>query len=932
MEAPNLERTSSLTWGGIGGLNWDRNSVINNSEGNINNDVNNIARRGIRGSSFSHVSREPSPPPLPPAVVDALLGAEDDEDGMGGSAGATSPTTTAGILPPPTLLRRSVTFSGDFPHDPQQDGETLVATPPTGLLLGGQGVHQRQRATSDAAAVKAAWGGSSSQEAGSLSPEAAIFSPYSPVAATMHKVVPRRSHSMSMEPTVWGSGSESPRERSRTSHTLSVGSPDTEVLEYLDGDDLSYGVGAGTTRLTQFASPNQQALFTQAQPQQQGLVQPQPQQQQSLQRGFSQSQPINTPPIQQHPSLNTVSQQHQPPQPAIITASQQSQFAPPRLATPPYGGYPPNMHGNTPPSMLAGANSPQPMLSSDGTPQDQNLLEIQLQNLQAMQQQWMQMMQMQFDQTLYATQQRLQNMQVGGGTPPNNLPFAPPKVNKYSSNPGGGAHPVNPNAVPFEMYQQQQQAGASMGVFSNGSVPQQQSRSSPPTNRPHRRQNQQHQDNGMGAVIGGGNYANNQTQQQPQSTLLAEHKITGKRLSAQELAGHVVEFSKDSHGSRLIQFKMETGTLDERRAFVNEALPHTLALARDLFGNYVVQNFFDNAAPDQRDMLAIALMGNVSSLCTHPHGCRVVQRALFVVSPPRRNDLIEELLELQSSNTSQTETIVRSCARDAHATHVLQKAVGSLQRAVGVKSAYRDPVIPEDAEDPMPERTRAARALERIEAIVLQDCISMCTHQQACRLVQRVLGACEPGKLSPRVIALLSEVFKNIDALSIHQNGNFVLQHILESTEPGLASKVQAFVCANAVKLARHKFGSHLVEKSLQCATQAQVNAIIEKFLAPLTPEMRDDFKEDFESSANDDVASGLIPSTLPVLMKDPYANFVVQKAFDVARGELRAKLSSEIRARTASLSKFSYGRHILTHINRANGAGGGAAPLTASE
>jgi len=88
------------------------------------------------------------------------------------------------------------------------------------------------------------------------------------------------------------------------------------------------------------------------------------------------------------------------------------------------------------------------------------------------------------------------------------------------------------------------------------------------------------------------------------SPLLQEHKLSGKRLSSQELMGHIVEFSRDSHGSRLVQFKMETGAPEERRAFVAEALPHILSLARDLFGNYVLQNFFDHCDAEQRDEMA----------------------------------------------------------------------------------------------------------------------------------------------------------------------------------------------------------------------------------------------------------------------------------------------------------------------------------------
>jgi len=286
------------------------------------------------------------------------------------------------------------------------------------------------------------------------------------------------------------------------------------------------------------------------------------------------------------------------------------------------------------------------------------------------------------------------------------------------------------------------------------------------------------------------------------------------------------------------------------------------------------------------------MRGSISSLCEHPHGCRVVQRALMVTTPTRRNDMIYELLQLDLANGN-PDAVVRACSRDAHATHVLQKAVQLLQAGVGHK-----PTSKEDEgllSDPPNEMQRSARALEVIETCIEKDAMSMMTHQQASRLVQRALGPCDVTS-SPRVERMVREVFKNMDALAIHQNGNFVLQHILEFGDATQRATIQAYACLNAVRLAMHKFGSHLVEKCLACATPLQVAAIVDRFLLPPPPDMILEFRMDEADAA----------MALPLLMSDAYANFVVQKAFDVSRGETRLKLSKEIRLRTVTLSKFS--------------------------
>ena len=47
--------------------------------------------------------------------------------------------------------------------------------------------------------------------------------------------------------------------------------------------------------------------------------------------------------------------------------------------------------------------------------------------------------------------------------------------------------------------------------------------------------------------------------------------------------------SADQHGSRFIQQKLETVSMEEKASVFGEVLPHALALMTDVFGNYVIQ-------------------------------------------------------------------------------------------------------------------------------------------------------------------------------------------------------------------------------------------------------------------------------------------------------------------------------------------------------
>ena len=48
-------------------------------------------------------------------------------------------------------------------------------------------------------------------------------------------------------------------------------------------------------------------------------------------------------------------------------------------------------------------------------------------------------------------------------------------------------------------------------------------------------------------------------------------------------------------------------------------------------------------------------------------------------------------------------------------------------------------------------------------------------------------------------------------------------------------------------------------------------------------------------------------------MMKDQFANYVIQKMLDVVDNEQRALLIEKIRPHLPSLKKFTYGKHLIT-------------------
>ena len=104
-------------------------------------------------------------------------------------------------------------------------------------------------------------------------------------------------------------------------------------------------------------------------------------------------------------------------------------------------------------------------------------------------------------------------------------------------------------------------------------------------------------------------------------------------LELSDLQGHIVDFSKDQHGSRFIQQKLEQSPDAEKEIVFAEVLPAAYSLMTDVFGNYVIQKFFEFGTMEQKTTLTERLQGHVPALSLHTYGCRVVQKAIECVPP-----------------------------------------------------------------------------------------------------------------------------------------------------------------------------------------------------------------------------------------------------------------------------------------------------------
>lgn len=334
-----------------------------------------------------------------------------------------------------------------------------------------------------------------------------------------------------------------------------------------------------------------------------------------------------------------------------------------------------------------------------------------------------------------------------------------------------------------------------------------------------------------------------------------------------------MEFCQDQNGSRFIQQRLEIGSNEEKEVVIAEVIPAVRRLRNDVFGNYVVQKLLDFGTPKMKDDLRETLQGEMLQLSLQMYGCRVVQKALETLDDA---DLPKLLTEFHNN--------VLSCIHDQNGNHVIQKCI-----------------------EVMSEKAKSARARgenvqgdffeEQIDFIVddvLANVRSLSCHPYGCRVLQRILEHCPEPKKSHA----LDEIKKCHRTLLDDQYGNYVIQHVLQFGRTSDRDSLLDIVISNGILiLSRQKFASNVVEKLLKYGSPEQRSRIVAEMLKIV---------DDRTGLPTPDGTVGT--SVVLLMVRDAYANYVVQTTLDVVADEReKHMLMGELYSHSAELvgSKF---------------------------
>lgn len=315
---------------------------------------------------------------------------------------------------------------------------------------------------------------------------------------------------------------------------------------------------------------------------------------------------------------------------------------------------------------------------------------------------------------------------------------------------------------------------------------------------------------------------------------------------------------------------------------------------------------------EQRTTLAKQMEGNVLALSMQMYGCRVVQKALEYVPVEQQSAIIGEL----QGHILKCVKGIRSCGcmkdhelstishstlfADQNGNHVIQKAI---------------------------ERVPADHVRFVLDAF-RGEIYGLATHPYGCRVMQRVFEHCDPSLTQP----LLDELHSYTQTLVCDQYGNYVIQHILEKGRDQDKRVVIDSVRGKLLQLSRHKFASNVVEKCVAFADVDVRSVFVNEVLTPgpdgygdtcaVAVQRYPSVFTDLHALACTRSPTHLHSSTLPLMhmVKDAFANYVIQKILEMATPADRTRIIIELQPHFVTLRKFTYGKHILAKIEKLTG------------
>ncbi|OAV97205.1 hypothetical protein PTTG_26079 [Puccinia triticina 1-1 BBBD Race 1] len=316
------------------------------------------------------------------------------------------------------------------------------------------------------------------------------------------------------------------------------------------------------------------------------------------------------------------------------------------------------------------------------------------------------------------------------------------------------------------------------------------------------------------------------------------------------------------------------------------------------------------------------MQGDMFGLCKDQHGCRFLQKKLEEGDPSHRDMIFTEIYPhfgelmtdafgnylsqklLEYSTDDQRDLLIESISGELvsislnmHGTRAAQKMIDflSTQRQVQslivalnlnvvtlIKDLNGNHVIQKCLNHLPPEDNQF------IYNAVAANCIEVATHRHGCCVLQRCIDHASESQR----IQLVTEITYNSLTLVQDPFGNYVVQYVLDLNDSRFIEAIVRQFLGNVCALSMQKFSSNVVEKCIRVSDLSARRALVEEL-------------------------SGR--QQLERLLRDSFANYVVQTALDYSEPQQRAALVDNIRPILPLIRNTPYGKRIQSKIQREN-------------
>lgn len=306
------------------------------------------------------------------------------------------------------------------------------------------------------------------------------------------------------------------------------------------------------------------------------------------------------------------------------------------------------------------------------------------------------------------------------------------------------------------------------------------------------------------------------------------------------------------------------------------------SVCKDQEGSRFIQGFMDSWNTDQISLFFDQIVDSSFELSTNLFGNYVVQKII----PLLKEEQIFSLILQFFGHICELSLHVYGC-------RVVQKLIDNL---TDIKSivAELESHIGELIESPNGNHVIQRCIDKDIDKGFLlkefdKNCVELAQQRYGCRVLQRLFEVCSEEE----TWSIYLQIIQSIELLINDKYGNYVVQHLIE-TQNKKKDEIFDFIIKNSFELSKDKFSSNVVEKCVNNCSNEDLERFFNEFST-----VRDNLRP-----------------CMYYMCIDMYANYVVQRFFDVSNEELKNKAKVLLKPYIKDMKTIPFTKHILSRLS----------------